>query len=101
MLPDFNAAKEIAVPNPKGGEGNVFAKLFVDNHGKAMLSRLPKGSSIGMHTHSTSDDINFVIGGTGNAICDGIEESLGRTLAISAKRVRQTAFLPPIAKIRF
>lgn len=27
-----------------------------------------------MHTHSTSDDISYVISGTGKEICDGIEK---------------------------
>ena len=29
-----------------------------------------KGGYIGLHTQSTSDDINYVISGTGKAICD-------------------------------
>lgn len=29
-----------------------------------------------MHKHNTGDDINYVISGTGKAICDGKEELL-------------------------
>ena len=29
-----------------------------------------------MHTHQTSDDINYILAGTGKAICDGHEEKL-------------------------
>ena len=29
-----------------------------------------------MHSHQTSDDINYILSGTGKAICDGKEEIL-------------------------
>ena len=34
------------------------------------------GGSIGLHKHPTSDDINYVISGTGKAVCNGQEEIL-------------------------
>ena len=51
MLIDFNETKEITIPGMNGG-------------------------SIGLHKHETSDDINYVLSGTGKAICDGQEEIL-------------------------
>lgn len=38
--------------------------------------RIHAGGSIGLHTHQTSDDINFILSGTGIAVCDGEEEVL-------------------------
>lgn len=35
-----------------------------------------KGGFIGLHTHSTSDDINYAISGTGKAFCNSVEEEL-------------------------
>lgn len=35
-----------------------------------------EGGSIGRHTHETSDDINYILSGTGKAICNGREEML-------------------------
>ena len=29
-----------------------------------------------MHSHPTSDDINYILSGTGKAVCDGQEELL-------------------------
>ena len=41
-----------------------------------MYLRLHLCGSIGMHSQPTSDDINFIILGTGKAVCDGKEELL-------------------------
>lgn len=76
MLIDFNEMKEIIVPKMNSGAGEISAKMYVDGDGKIIPCRIHKGSSIGMHEHPTSDDINYVILGTGKAICDGEEEIL-------------------------
>lgn len=76
MLIDFNEMKEITVPKMNSGAGEISAKMYVDGDGKIIPCRIHKGSSIGMHEHPTSDDINYVILGTGKAICDGEEEIL-------------------------
>ena len=44
------------------------------NRGKSLT--IHPGGSIGLHKHPTSDDINYVISGTGKAVCDGQEEIL-------------------------
>lgn len=76
MLIDFNDMKEITVPKMNSGTGEISAKMYVDGDGKIITCRIHKGSSIGMHEHPTSDDINYVISGMGKAICDGKEEIL-------------------------
>lgn len=76
MLIDFNEMKEITVSKMNSGTGEISAKMYVDGDGKIIQCRIHKGSSIGMHEHPTSDDINYVISGTGKAICDGEEEVL-------------------------
>lgn len=76
MLIDFDVMKEITIPHLNDGEGAVSAKMYKDNTGKIMVSRIPVGASIGMHEQCTSNDINYVISGTGLAICDGKEEAL-------------------------
>ena len=35
------------------------------------IANMHTGSSIGLHKHETSDDINYVLSGIGKAICDG------------------------------
>ncbi len=76
MIIDFNAMQEYTVVGMNGGMGEIATKMYVGRGGKIIPSRLAKGSSIGLHTHTTSDDINYVISGTGRAICDGEEELL-------------------------
>lgn len=76
MLINFNEQQDRKVPRMNGGTGEISAKMFVDEHGKIISCRIHEGGSIGMHSHPTSDDINYIISGTGKAICDGEEELL-------------------------
>lgn len=52
------------------------AKMYMNEDSKIVSCTIHKGGSIGSHLHDTSDDINYVLSGTGKAICDGIEEKL-------------------------
>lgn len=52
------------------------AKMFMDDQGKIIPCTIHTGSSIGIHKHETSDNINYVLSGEGKAICDGKEETL-------------------------
>ena len=76
MLLKFEGLEEHTIPHLTGGDGAVSAKMFADAAGKIMISRLPAGASIGMHRHTTSWEINYVVSGAGTAICDGAEERL-------------------------
>lgn len=76
MRISFDEIEEAAIPHLNGGEGAVSARMSVQKNGKMMVARIPAGASIGMHKHTTSDDINYVLRGVGKAVCDGVEESL-------------------------
>lgn len=76
MLIDFENIPEREVKGMNGGEGSLFAKMYMGEHGKLIPCRMAPGASIGMHAHPTSDDINFVLSGTGKAVVDGKEEPL-------------------------
>ena len=76
MLLNFNEMKEITMPGMNDGTGTMSVKLYMDEQGKIIPCAIHPGGSIGMHTHETSDDINYVLSGTGKAVCDGIVESL-------------------------
>ena len=75
MLIDFNETKEITIPGMNGGTGTMSARMFMDEQGK-IIPKIHPGGSIGLHKHETSDDINYVLSGTGKAVCDGQEEIL-------------------------
>ena len=76
MLIDFNAIKEVQIPEMNHGTGLMTAKMYMGEHGKIILASIGVGGSIGLHRHETSDDINYVLSGTGKAICDGQEKAL-------------------------
>lgn len=50
------------------------AKMYMGEQGKIIPCFIHAGGSIGLHKHETSDDINYVMSGSGKAICDGKEE---------------------------
>ena len=76
MLVDFNEVKEVTIPGMNNGTGEMSARMYMDGQGKIIPTVIHVGGSIGLHRHETSDDINYVLSGTGKAICDGQEELL-------------------------
>lgn len=76
MTYDFNQAVNYSIPHLNGGEGTVFAKVIPGETGSVMFAVIPPGCSIGAHTHEQDMDFNFIVTGTGTALCDGAEEPL-------------------------
>lgn len=76
MLIDFNRMAEHRGPGMNGGTGELSAKMYMDSQGKIIPCRIHAGGSIGLHRHTTSDDINYIFSGVGKALCDGWEETL-------------------------
>ena len=76
MLIDFNSKEAITIPGMNNGTGMMSAKMYMSDNGKIIPCSIHPGGSIGMHRHDTSDDINYVISGTGIAVTDGLEEQL-------------------------
>lgn len=76
LLIHFEKLEDISIANLNNGNGEVISKMFLDDQNRIMISRLPKGASIGTHTHAQGSDINYVLSGCGKAVCDGKEEIL-------------------------
>ena len=76
MLIDFNHIKEMTIPGMNNGTGTMTAKMYMSDKGKIIPTKIHPGGSIGMHKQDSGDDINYVLSGTGKAICDGVEEEL-------------------------
>ncbi|CVI71159.1 Cupin domain protein [Clostridiales bacterium CHKCI001] len=76
MLINFNKIAEQKVIGMNNGTGEMSAKMYRSEQGKIIPCKIHIGGSIGLHKHETSDDINYIISGTGKAICDGQEETL-------------------------
>lgn len=68
MLIDFNEINEMCVSGMNHGTGEMSAKMYMDNEGKIITSSIYVGGSIGIHSHATSDDINYILAGNGKAI---------------------------------
>lgn len=76
MLVNFNDIEARTVPGMNGGTGEMTAKIYMNENCKIIPCVIHEGGSIGLHAHTTSDDINYVISGMGKAICDKVEEEL-------------------------
>ncbi len=76
MKMTMDCIEERGLPNFNGGEGVFFARMQIDELGKILKGRLPKGASIGEHVHATSSETIFILSGEGTAVCDGAEEKL-------------------------
>lgn len=72
MIIDFNNIEEQRLPNFKGGEKELAARMYFDGKVRIMKARLIPGASIGMHTHDTSCEIVFIT--KGNACVDYMGE---------------------------
>ncbi|MDO4565086.1 MAG: cupin domain-containing protein [Clostridia bacterium] len=76
MLINFNETMERTTPGMNGGTGEMSARIYMSDSYKIIPCRIHKGGSIGKHVQMSGDDINYVISGTGKAICNGEEEIL-------------------------
>ncbi len=68
---DFKKIDLSVLPNFKGGEKELEAKMFFDGTNRIMKAKLAPGASIGMHTHEGSCEIIFITSGNGSVIFDG------------------------------
>lgn len=76
MLINFNELNEITIPGMNDGKGTMTCRMYNDEKYRIIPTAIHPGGSIGNHTQSSGDDMNYIISGTGKAICDGIEEEL-------------------------
>lgn len=76
MKIDFAKIEEKCVENFKNGQGKVYLKVHKDEEENVILIRIPKGSSIGRHTHLTDSETEFVLQGKVVFTIDGKEETV-------------------------
>lgn len=76
MLIDFHEIEEMTIPGMNGGTGTMTVRMHAHDKGRIIPTRIHPGGSIGMHEQTSGDDINYVLSGTGRAVCDGVEEEL-------------------------
>ena len=76
MKIDFQAIEETRIPNFKGGEGVMVAKMYVDDTVRILKAYLEKDSSIGMHRHEGSSETIYILSGEGKVLFEDTEEVL-------------------------
>lgn len=82
MIIDFNGIDLSVMPNFKGGEKELAAKMFFDGTNRIFRGRLVPGATIGMHTHDDSCEVIFILEGSGT-IAEGLAEDQ-RVLPVKA-----------------
>ncbi len=76
MKINFDEMEKQKLPNFKGGEGYMIARIFDDGCGRIMKNILEPGCSIGMHTHENDCEVIYILSGGGKVVFDNGEESL-------------------------
>ena len=76
MTIDFNAMEPMTIPGMNGGTGEMTCRMYNDEKYRIIQTVIHSGGSIGLHTQISGDDLNYIICGTGKAVCDGVEEEL-------------------------
>lgn len=73
MILNWKSMEETIIPNFKGGEKQVAAKMFADEKNRILLCRLLPGASVGLHTHEGSSETIYILEGYGKVLYDGAE----------------------------
>ena len=76
MLIDFNEIRETTVPGMNDGTGTMTARMYNDEKYRIVPTVIHLGGSIGLHTQNSGDDLNYIISGSGKAVCDDVVEAL-------------------------
>ena len=74
MIIDYTSMEETVIPHFLDGEGEIRAKMFVDERNRILHGVLEPGCSIGYHTHETSSEIIYILSGTGKVKVEDGEE---------------------------
>ena len=72
----FSQMEETPMPRFKGGERTTYSRFLADDHNRIMVNRLEPGASIGLHTHTGSSEVMYILSGTGKALFDEACETL-------------------------
>ena len=76
MIIDFNGIQAATFPGMNGGTGMMTARMYNDARYRIVPTAIHPGGSIGTHTQTSGDDLNYILSGMGVAVCDGVEEPL-------------------------
>lgn len=73
---DFSLLPETKILHMREGNGAVFSRSFEDETAKFLLLTLPKGSSIGPHSHLENFEAIYILSGKAHCGLDEKEEEV-------------------------
>lgn len=73
---NFKETEPTVIPNFKGGEKSLIAKMFFDGKNRILHGVLEPEATIGLHKHETNSEIIYILSGEGKTILDGVEEKI-------------------------
>lgn len=73
---NFNAIEPKILKDFQGGQGEILARLMVDDAHRIIHSTYAPGASTGYHLHDASDEIIFILEGSCKVLHQGKEERL-------------------------
>ena len=73
---DFNELKKEKIEKFNNGEGFITRYMYDDGCVKVMKITLKKGASIGLHQHTTSLEVVYVLSGEATSTLDGVTEKV-------------------------
>lgn len=76
MKINFNEIEETIQKNFWSGDGEFVSKVYNDGLNKILIGKLKKGCSIGLHKHTNTSEIIYVLSGEGIMAYNGKEERL-------------------------
>ena len=76
MMIDFNVTEPMTIPGMNGGTGEMTCRMYSDEKYRIIPTVIHPGGSIGLHVQNSGDDLNYILSGTGKALCNGAEEAL-------------------------
>lgn len=76
MIIDLKNMQAEVMPNFKGGEKELSAKMFFDGTNRILHGVLESGASIGVHTHETNSEIIYILKGKGTVLYNGEYENV-------------------------
>lgn len=76
MITNMSHVKKLSFENWNGGEGTIDFSFFFGEAFQVYRFIIPPNASIGYHKQQYGDDVNYVLSGQGEAICEGQKEKL-------------------------
>lgn len=73
---DFDQMEAQTLAGFKGGEGEVYMKMYAEGDTKIMLCTVPAGASVGYHAHENTLEVIRVMSGEATILLDSVQTTV-------------------------